>query len=674
MGDVMARGWVRAVLLLLLLAALLGGAWLVAWAVDESDPSGHRGDPLACSDGEPAFAAAGVAPVPPAPPAPPGTTAQVPAGPTLEGAPRATPMPRPTARRSVADTLALLRGTRGWIKTLEAWLSLPAADNATERSRRRAAVLTGLADPVVRQNTIFLAALMEPWEEVRPWLETLRVGNDPDDAEDALCALAFSGDERAIEAFRGLARVPSGAPVHRLLDDADEADNLAVKGTREAREILRAWRSIEALDGEPYFKIVKFSATRWGRLSDSLHWLPRKPSAEAREALLVAWLARYPGHPGSDNVAIRLGDLRSEAQDPYHAAQWYARALALPDQHEAWDAAFGLVDLAETALEPEQLLTLANDGGREAPSRTLLLYAHARRTASGRSFEASCRELENLSREEPDLVLSVAWRNRWSVQAPKGLDSGLEPLPGDDPLRRVEVAPAVWPAPRRMAYDGTPARVGPWTRPWDGDERLRPVTDPGVLDRDRLVRQLRAWDALAELERRAALARGTAQADLLYKQAAVLYHDRDALYPVYLQHVWTRSIYPYLANSAWSPALPEEKRRAVEAQRARVGTETFAWERAAAVFRGIEQQHPDYPALDKVLFSEGMCWKRLVDYRPRGGALWNWESQNVAAAKEAVACFDRLARDFPKSPLADDAERAAAWWRRARPAGWRDQR
>ena len=670
------RGRARTVLVSALLALTLVPAslWALATLAEEGERPPDPWESVAAS----AVPGAGADPGPPVsgtvPPSgarPAAAPAPTDTRPRLD-ATRSRPRARSSAPpRSVPATLALLRKTRGWTRHLEAWLTLPPAADAAERARRRTQVLDGLVDPVVRQNTIFLAALTEPWDEVRPWLEGLRAGKDSDDAEDALCALAFSGEAEAAGAFRALARMPSATPVHRLVDTLEAHDAIAAEGTREAREALRAWRSIEALDRSPYFERVAFVASHVWTPGDLLHWQPRSVEPATRKTLLKAWLDRYPGHPGSDNMAVRLGRLEVAEGDFYAAARWFALALALPDQAEAWPAAAALVALCETLLRPEQILALANDGGREAPSRTVLLYAHARRLAAGVGVEAACRAVQDLGTHEPDLVLAAGWNNRWSVDPPAGLTSGVEPLAPDDRLFRVEAEAAPWPAPR-MHEEGWQAWPAVWARTWNAEGRLSPPRDPGVLDRDRLMRQLRAWDTLAELERRGARARGNVRADLLYKQAAVLYHDRDALFPCYEDHTLSfRRLLRFPCRSDEDvPGGEEAERRRLE----RFGGETYAWERAAVLFQRLEHDHPRYPAMDKVLFSEGMCWKRLVDYRPRS----EWASRRredpqdeaVQAVRRCVACFEQLVREFPTSTLADDAARAAAWWRRARPEAW----
>ena len=49
-------------------------------------------------------------------------------------------------------------------------------------------------------------------------------------ASDALCALAFSGEPMARDAFLRLARSPSSAKVHRLVEYADAHEKLGLEG------------------------------------------------------------------------------------------------------------------------------------------------------------------------------------------------------------------------------------------------------------------------------------------------------------------------------------------------------------------------------------------------------------------------------------------------------------
>ncbi|MFM8979272.1 MAG: hypothetical protein ACKOSS_02230, partial [Planctomycetia bacterium] len=601
-------------------------------------------------------------------------------GPRLSGASPAEASARPRACYP-PSRLSQVRRLRRWGDFLRAWKGLPAAIPPAARAAEREGALAGVADPVVRQNVIFAATLLHPWDEVRPWLQALQQGPDPADAEDALCARAFSGDAQALPAFEALSRQPSGAAVH-LLDWPDEHDALAAQGTDAVRASLRAYRAVEVLDRRLYFHLMPFLVTgTWDEdtARGLLGFQPRPaPDVRRDEALLRAWLARYPGHPGTDGMCLRIARVRvAEGRVP-DAAEWFARCLAGPDQDRAHRARAPLVMLAERLLSIDELGVLAEASGAATPSRTLFRYARLRRLAVERGPQAACQAAA-LQAQGDEGVLGWAWRARLSSPVPRGLSSGVTPLPAGDSLREVQAAPEGRPAPVLPPDSpGEPPSFADLlgvqsSRGWGEAGRAAPPQDPWHLDAERLARQFRAWATLAELERRTDAARGAARADLLYKQAAVLYHDRDVFFPCYGTHS---------ANFGWAlsalddrddtpaAALPAAPSLQAYAQRA------FSWERALLLFARIEREHPDYAALDKVLFSTGMCLKRLVDYRPRNaderfaGDAQRYGADRPAwwrAVQGAVAAFERVAREHPSSTLADDAARAAAYWRREYP-------
>lgn len=594
------------------------------------------------------------------------------AGPTLGMDPPSAPRLR---HAYPARSVSQLRRLRGWVEFLRAWKGLPEAVTPAARSDLRQQALTGLADPVVRQNVIFAATLMHPWQEVQPWLEALRQGPDASDGEDALCALAFSGDPAAGVAFRALSGTPSTATVHALYW-LDEHEALAEQGGEAVRASLRAYRAVEVLDRRPYFHLALYLvAYNWDpetalRL---LCWQPRpSPDAQRDEALLQAWMARYPGHPGTDGMCLRLARMRIAEGRTQAAAEWFARCLAGPDQDRACRARAPLVMLAERVLSIDDLGALAAVAGAAAPSRTLFRYARLRRLAVERGPQAACQAAAAEARDD-DGVLGWAWRARRSSTVPRGLSSGMTPLPAGDPLRDMEVAPQG--RPTLVMPPGTPEGQGPtidllgvrsdWRR---GDAgRAAPPPDPWHLDADRLARQFRAWEALAELERRTDAARGAARADLLYKQAAVLYHDRDVYFPCYGTHTFNFGW--ALDGLAEERALPEGSDR-TPTRLAAYAQQAFAWQRAEHLFARIEREHADYPALDKVVFSRAMCFHKLSEYRPHATireSRDDWNAPWREAIRRAVETFERVAREHPTSTLADDAARAAAYWRRERP-------
>jgi len=580
-------------------------------------------------------------------------------------------------RRGRRTSLAQLRTQPGWTRFLETWRFLPPEEDPAKRLQRITSTLRIATDPVVRQNLVFLAALALPTEVSRPWLESLRDGPEAADAEDALCALAFSGEPDARSAFLRLARTPSRAKVHRIMDHAGTHEEAAQAGSPDARDALRSYRCLEALDREPYFKITAYEASHhWGSekgFRERIGWTvgyAAPPGIHLR--ILLAWLARYPGHPGSDDVALRIGRIHSSRGDRLEAVRWFSRAATLPDQDKAYRAAALMASECEVYLSPEDVLQLSEDEGIDTPNRRYYQYVWLRRLAAGRGFETAIRAWADLAAREPESELAAAWQRRLSITPPKGLDSGATPLAKDDALRLVVPASTAWPFRDDPAHKHGRKRGIYTGRSWPTEEyRLHPWPEVTVLDRDGLVKQARAWLTVAELQRRAAQARGDARADLLYKQAAVFYHDKDLLFPAYGRHTYT---FRSLLVGRWVRTA-EQKRRREEANR-RFEEESLSYIRAIALFKQIEREHPDYASMDKVIFSQGMAWRLLIDYRPHYQfhpyCDEGWADLEATAIRNTATTFERCAERFPESSLADDALAAAGYWRRVRPRDCRD--
>jgi len=562
------------------------------------------------------------------------------------------PPPHPPRRAANTDerrrlerptTIPQLSGSRGWVEANDVAYRLPSVPAGGEALARLGTALDGATNPVSRQNIIFLVALTVPWERSEPWLRDVARAPDPEDAEDALGALAFSGAADEVATFRRLAREVAPAGVHRLMDELADQEALAREGTREARRILRSYRVIEVLDREPYFKLMAVVAR--------VRWLPH-PSDPVHLAgvLLPAWLDRYRGHPGSDDMAYRVGRAQTNA---YDAALWFARSASLPDQ-DCRNVVRKLVGIAEFFLEDAEIDRLANDRGLDSPNRTLLRYIRARRTAARRGFAEGLVEAELAAREEPGTPLGHAWRLRWSVPAPRGIDSGLEPPPAEDRLRLF--------VPDRTTVPEHGERIDDWRfgRSIAEETRLEPPRETVRLDVDALARQFRAWEAMGELERRTATARGSARSDLLYRQAAIFYHNACVLLPVYayrsgrLLRSGSEPTYVGAPSGAESWRLWD-----------RYVTESSSDLRAIALFDRIANLDPRYPGADRVLFSRALTRRRLI----RWGS---FPPDHPAAdyVRALVEDLERCAAWFPSSPLADDALRAAGYWRRRYPALW----
>jgi len=550
---------------------------------------------------------------------------------------------------------AQLAAAGGWMRALAVHAALPPAGGPAAELAQLQATLAVAADPVARQNLIFLGVLTLPPDVSHPWLRALAAGSSAADAEDALVALAFDGDAEARAGFARLAETRSPAPVHRLLDDCYAHEELGRTASDEAREVLRSYRAIEVLDRVPYFKIT-FHFVRHAP------WRPhpaRTPDLD-RE-LLAEWVARYPGHPGGDDMALRLGRLATARGAHVEAARWYGRAVTLPDQDVVDEAASDLVATCELLLTPEELDGLAHEQGYLTPNRTLLQYIRLRRLAAERGFDVATWYAAALGRDEPQSLLGYAWNHRRATLEPRGLRSGLVPLTADDLLRGRDPRPPSF--PRAEGAPDITALPGLWVRPKDAKARLYPWPERVQIWELGVMRQLRAWEALAALEQRAAQAAGDARADLLYKEAAIFFHDPRVLYPAYASARDYRKLFATVTGTR-TCARPASFGAYVRT--------SYSLLRAIRLFERIERDHPDYAGLDRVIFSEGLAWKELLDWKcdaVEGGYGCVKEDPYPRRTKIRLATttLERCAATFPQSPLADDALRAAAYWRRTEP-------
>ena len=515
--------------------------------------------------------------------------------------------------------------------------------------RRMAAALSSAlaiaTDPVARQNLIFHIAIELPSETAFPRLRLLGPGGGGGDAEDALCALAFRGDPAAMQEFLSLSSIPALVEVRRLVE-ADEFEHLAAAGERE---LLRAWRCIEALDGAPYFHASIGFPTGSSAA----------PGGEVVAAeILPAWLARYDGHPGSDDMAWRLARISLRRGDRQDALRWASRALTLPDQDMAPASAELLVSIAELSPLEGSSGVFLPDPWEPERNRGLLSYVRIRRIAAERGFAEGLAEAERISLVEPGLEVSRAYRARWAEAPPRGLESGAAPLPRGDPLLRVEGERI---EDRMLVNPATAYNTWAWhcaaaEDPDDPDSRtsarLRPSPDPVRLPLRRLAFQLRCWSTMEELQWRASREPSCdGRADLDYKRGAVFYRERDILFPAYAVDARRCSGLP----SGWSLDDGESEARWLHSSL------SLPW--ASATFEGIREGAPSSAVADRAAFSAGLAGIRAAGDRH----LWPWKAAFLRVGAEA---FERCARDYPSSPLARDAAAAASYWRRERPDLW----
>ena len=580
-------------------------------------------------------------------------------------APSSFPGGQPSSSRSRPAEVsrpASLANARGWGQCNEAFYRLRAGpQRLADESARLARVDEAwrlARDPVARQNLIFLVALSFPWRLAEPWLTARLSESNSEDAEDARWALGLSGDPACLEALA------AGAPEQLetlLVDDLETHEALGLTGGPEARRRLRAYRALEVIDRAPYFKRTGLSAhISWyphpqaapGGPWAAITWIDPERAAppEQFQRLCELWLTRFPGHPGGDDVALRLGRILLSQQRPLAAARWFSRASLIPDQDVSHGALQNLLATAELLLGDAALDELTDEAVLSGRNGRLLRYVRARRLAARRGCAAGLSEVARLAAADPESPLAQAWARRWAVPVPRGLTSGALPLPSDDPLlRREPWEPLPVLSPAASARGIAPGLASGLSASELG--RRDPYPEAVYFDAERLAPQLRLWETIAELARREEHASGdAARGAWRYKQAAVYFYQPEALFPVYASY--TRQA-ERVVDSLWG--LPREDEGGYQAAVAEFAQAAQGWRRAGALLAGIERRYPEFSGLDEALFTRGLCFERLLRAP--------WCRDQDAVIRELVGSLELLAERFPASPLADDATRAATYWR-----------
>ncbi len=484
-------------------------------------------------------------------------------------------------------------------------------------------------DPLARQSLIFHLAIDLPPDVGRPRLRRFLDRDDPDDAEDALCALAFAGDPDALERFVALAQEPSTALVRHEVHDPWDILELTRGRTREA---FRSYRCIEVLTRGPYFHELGNWAEGHYLRFPTAH--PGSTPTAAVERLLPAWLDRYPGHPGSDDMAYRMAELRLAQGRRMEALHWASRCATYPDQDMRPAGLRMMISLVELAPPGDPLTAGTIDPAAPDRNREFLTYLQLRRQAVDLGPGVALAQLAEVASAEPHLLLARAYRERWSAPVPRGLDSGTRPLSESDPLRRVE-APDDDPVPS----------VRPVASVWKDRPDMRPPQECFRPSLHRLRRQLRAWETLAELQRRHSAGEGDA-ADLLYKQGALHYYERDVLYPVYATHT---------GNYSGRPTARFTSR--VEGDWLQGA---LSWDLAIERFEALVRAHPSHALADDALYSVALAHVKAADASEIAVQGREARARHVRAGLDA---FERLVARYPQSSLARAAGAAGRYWR-----------
>jgi len=273
--------------------------------------------------------------------------------------------------------------------------------------------------------------------------------------------------------------------VRNIVDTLAEIERIEDLGNEDARAILRSYRALEVLWREFYFRLVEDNV----RIPCESH---EARTAELDRELLPRWLERYPGHPGSDDVALRLGEWLWSGE---RAAYWLNRASILPDQRRTSRALRGLLRLVESTGNRGFLDKLLEDP--DLPNRVLLEYVRARRIAADVGFGDAVVAMDSLARRLPHSALAVAWQSRGSA------------------VRTDVYTARLGNVHDRVAGD----------RSWN--DRLAPPREAMELSIPALAFQFSCWERLAALEEA-----GNRPSDRI-RTAEFLLRNPEALHPVY---------------------------------------------------------------------------------------------------------------------------------------------
>jgi hypothetical protein len=522
--------------------------------------------------------------------------------------------------------------------------------------------LSGTRSGKARQNIVFLAALTDPDARttIGGLLEAGSASLGDEDRLDARSALAALGDERSIAWFVDESpptRAFVGRPVFEFADyEKEEKD----EGSRAA---VRSYRFWEVLFREPYFKRLKLLA-RAGIYSMNA----RGTSAPEREAiaarLLPAFIEKWPGHPGSDDFALRLMNHAIGRRDLKEIYIWAQRASLLPDQDSSGPAVAILKALAESQLTTAALdEVLASGDGKQ--NRDFLLYERFLKTAR-QDLAAGIEAFDRAAATDRGGVFALARRDAARVEPSKALRDGIR---GDIALEILRLYPE---RSRRLAETPHEPRREPGEEDFLGvlENREREVVRRTSLDRTRSVtldpgRLARQYRLLVELRNLESVERDEAdperKADLRYRQAKMFYREEDILFPIWTGHTlgWGYSLNAVRYDGEGDRRLEE------------YSAQSFALRRAYGILESILRDYPAYRGRHNVAYHMAQAYAKLMDYRPAKAVdAWVLPDRPAAGSREGAEeyghrrvgeLFRKVANEFPESEWADESERGAAY-------------
>jgi len=512
----------------------------------------------------------------------------------------------------------------------------------------------------VRQNIIFLAALTAP--EPEKALEGLgaREGVTEEDRLDIRTALAALGVPGAID-WLEKELPPSEAFVGKPLFTFDDyrKEDLLEAGRAE----MRSYRLWEVLFRRPYFHRLKLLA-RAGIYPMEARGLDAERRNALVRRLIPIFLAKWPGHPGCDDAALRLMNFAIERKDPKEIAIWAQRASLLPDQDCSKTAVRILKALADSQLSPAAVdEILASPDGHQ--NRDFLRYQRFLLTVR-EDLAGGIAWFDRLAAEDPSGIFAAARQAAARIEPAKALrDGSLEDIGLQIlrlyPERSRKLAETPFEAKEEAAEEdyldvltSREKEVVLRTRL----QRSRSVdVDPGRLAKQ--YRHLLELKNLADLE--AAATDPEVKADLRYRQAKMWYRETDLVFPVWatLDMAWG-----YALNSVrFDPGAD----RRLEAYVAR----TFAFRRAYDVLAAIPAAYPGYRGMPNVVFHMAQAYAKLMDDPPAKSVdVWVFPDRPPEGSREGRIeyahrrvgeLFRQVVEKYPDCEWADESEKGTAW-------------
>ncbi len=512
-----------------------------------------------------------------------------------------------------------------------------------------------------RQNVVFLFALTAPAAS-RSLSGILDGGGSLTEADraDIRCALAALGDPASVQWFER--EFPSseafvGKPLFAWEDyereERDEAN----------RETVRSYRLWETAMREPYYKRLKHLA-RAGIYAMTTRETPAAERERLAVRLLEAFIAKWPGHPGADDCALRLMNHAIERRDLKKVFVWTQRASLLPDQDCASTALRILKPLVDSQL-PVEVIDEAIGGEPDPPNRDFLVYERFIKTA------------------RDDAAAAIDWFDRVALADPRGLFAEARSLAGGVPpsaalrdgvredlsLEIVRLYPE-----RSRALAATPheGSAGP------GEEAFLRALTPRErevvvrtrrgrrrsidVDPSRLARQYRLLLELTNLRRlEEGAADAESRADLRYRQGKLLYREPDLLLPLWADR---DQGFGWALNAVRFDA---EGDRRLETYAVRA----FGLRRSYDMLASLLTDYPRYSGRDQALFHMAQAYAKLMDDKPAKVIdAWVFPDRPPVGSREGAAeyshrrvgeLFRRVVEEAPDSVWVDESERGAAY-------------